>query len=100
MTMATSTRKNAYMLDDIDLSSIRNRNEQRVVKALRKLLADMPNFQPDKKDILDIYALALNALPARYAQSGTIVLRDPVREEQINSVVSNAIVRIMERPKP
>lgn len=97
---ARTPKKDAYDFDSINLGGTRNRNEQRVIKALRKLLADMPNFQPDEKDIKDIYALALNALPARYAQSGTIVLRDPVREEQIAAVVSNAIVRIMERPKP
>ncbi len=92
--------KQSYEIDKVDLSGIRNRNEQRVIKALRKVLEDMPNYTPDEKDIRDIYALTLNALPARYAQSGTIVLRDPVREEQIATVVSAAIVRIMENPKP
>lgn len=95
-----ATRKDAYKLGNVDLSNIRNRNEQRVIKALRKVLEEMPNYTPDDKDIKDIYALTLNALPARYTQSGTIVLRDPVREEQIATVVSAAIVRIMERPKP
>ena len=95
--MAATSKK--YMIDDLDLSAIRNRNEQRVLKVLRKAMAEMPNFEPDAKDLKDIYALALNSLPARYAQSGTIVLRDPVREDQIAVVVNAAIVRIMERPK-
>jgi hypothetical protein len=56
-------------------------------------------YTPDPKDIQDIYALALNNLTPRYAQTGTIVLRDPVRDDQIVESVRNAFVRVMERPK-
>ena len=95
-----ATPNKGYVIGDVDLSNTRNRNEQRVIKAIRNFLAEMPNYSPDEKDLRDIYALALNSLPARYAQSGTIVLRDSVREEKIATVVSSAIVRIMELPKP
>ena len=91
--------KHSYEVNGIDLGGIRNRNEPRVIKALRKVLRDMPNYTPNEKDLQDVYALTLNALPARYAQSGTIVLRDPVREEQIAAIVNAAVVRIMEHPK-
>jgi hypothetical protein len=84
----------------VDLSKVRNRNEQRVLKALRKILGEMPDYSPDEKDIKDIYALTLNALPARYAQSGTIILRDPVRAEYIARAVQTAIMQVRARPKP
>jgi hypothetical protein len=88
-----------FMVEGVDLSRTRNRNEIRVVKAIRTVLGEPPVYTPDPKDIQDIYALALNALPPRYAQHGTIVLRDPVRDEQILEAVRDAFIRVMEHPK-
>lgn len=88
-----------FDVEGVDLSKVRNRNELRVVKAIRKVLGEPPVYTPDPKDVQDIYALALNALPPRYTQHGTIVLRDPVRDEQILEAVRDAFIRVMEYPK-
>lgn len=93
------SKREKYRIGDVDLTEIRNRNETRVIKAMEQVLTEPPVYTPDPKDIQDIYALALNHLPPRYAQTGTIVLRDPVRDEQIVEAVRNAFVRVMERPK-
>lgn len=90
---------NKYLVGDADLSTVRNRNEQRVIKAIRKVLVEPPLYTPDNKDLMDIYALALNALHPRYVQQGTIVLRDPVRDDTIMEAVRDAFIRVMERPK-
>ena len=86
-------------IDGVDLSNVRNRNEQRVIKAIRQVIGEPPVYTPDPKDIQDIFALALNALPPRYTQLGTIVLRDPVRDEHILAAVRAAFVHVMEHPK-
>lgn len=88
-----------YILDDIDFYEIRNRNENRVLKIIKKVMETPPYYQPSKKDLFDIYALSLNALPARYAQQGTIVLRDPVRDAEIESAVRKAFAIVVENPK-
>jgi hypothetical protein len=89
-----------YRLGDVDFSHIRNRNEGRVVKELGNLLRQKNNALLSEKDVQDIYALALNALPPRYAQRGTIVLKDPVRREEIVEALEEAYSFVMERPKP
>ena len=87
-------------LSDIDFSRVRNRNEKRVLNALEQVLADKPGLKlSDAKDVQDIYALALNRLPARYAQPGTIVVGDPVRDEDAMQAVMEAYEIVINRPK-
>lgn len=46
-----------------------------------------------------MYALALNRLPARYCQKGTIVVGDPVRDEDVAEAVLDAFDTVVRRPK-
>ena len=94
-----SISRDKYKIETVDCFNIRNRNEGRVVAALRELLHTKNTLLLSSKDIQDIYALALNMLPPRYAQRGTIVLRDPVTKEDIAAVVHDAYAHVMERPK-
>ncbi len=87
------------LLGDVDLSSVRNRNEQRVIECMRKMLEELGSPALPEKLLKDAYAYALNQLPARYTQCGTIVLRDPVRRETIETHVSEALRRVLENPK-
>ena len=91
--------RDKYKIGSADFFNIRNRNEGRVVKALSELLQTKSTLLMSSKDVQDIYALALNMLPPRYAQRGTIVLRDPVTKEEISAVVNDAYSYVMERPK-
>jgi len=88
-----------YKMGDMDFFNIRNRNEGRVLAALGEFLAAKGNPLISAKDIQDIYALALNALPPRYTQRGTIVLRDPVTKNEIFLAVEDAYDQVMGRPK-
>ncbi len=94
-----SDKQGKYQLEGMDFSSIRNRNEVRVLAMMRKVMAEPPGYQPDALSLQDIYALALNALPPRYAQRGTIVLRDPVRDEDVLEAVRNAFAVVAQNPK-
>ncbi|OBQ56191.1 late competence development ComFB family protein [Halodesulfovibrio spirochaetisodalis] len=88
-----------YLLNDVNFFDIRNRNEGRVIKTIQKVLETPPYYKPSEKDLFDIYALSLNSLPARYAQQGTIVLRDPVRDSDIEDAVRKAFAIVVENPK-
>lgn len=88
-----------YLIGSTDLSRIRNRNEQRVIKMMHKVMSEPPGYQPDDLSLQDIYALALNTLPPRYSQSGTIVLRDPVKDEEVLAAVRNAFATVVQNPK-
>ena len=90
-------------LADVDFSVVRNRNEKRVLKAIQNFLDSNRGSAKvellDSKDFQDIFALALNQLPARYAQPGTIVMGDPVRDEDAMQAVLEAYEIVAARPK-
>lgn len=88
-----------YQLGDANCYEIRNRNEARVLKSVEVYLECNPHIRFTPKDVQDSYALALNMLPPRYAQVGTIVLRDPVRECDIEDAVCKAVARVISIPK-
>ncbi len=90
--------RDKYRVGDADLSKIRNRNERRVISHLPDILAGYPDFEPDVIAIQDIYALALNRLPARYTQAFSIVLQEQVSDEDIRQAVREAVVRVMNNP--
>lgn len=81
----------------VDLSRIQNKNERRVVLAMEKILTAL-NWNPEALDVQDIYALALNNLPPRYVQEGTIVFNEPVRREEVERVVQDAIDKVRNSP--
>ena len=94
-----STFRNKYKVGTLDLFNIRNRNEGRVARFLNELIQRKGSPLISDKDLQDIYALALNALPPRYTQRGTIVLRDPVLRKEIHDAVEDAFDRVMRMPK-
>jgi len=82
----------------VDLSRIYNKNEKRVILAMEKVLAEMEDWEPDALDIQDVYALSLNRLPPRYVQDGTIVFNEPVRREDIEAIVREAVLTVKNSP--
>ena len=94
-----SSQNDKYQVAGVDLINVRNRNEIRVVEAIRLVLEEYGNPELDMETIQDAYAYALNQLPARYAQTGTIILGDPVRPGDIRGVVENAMLRVISNPK-
>ena len=92
--------RDKYKMGDVDFFNIRNRNEGRVVKVLHEYMQKKGNPLISEKDLQDIYALALNVLPPRYTQRGTIVLRDPVTKHEVYAAVEDAYDQVVEHPKP
>lgn len=86
------------LVKGVDLTKIRNKNEVRVARLLEKVLAAEGASVSDPLDIQDIYALALNILPSRYRQAGTIVLSEPVKDTHIESAIRRAMRTVQERP--
>lgn len=83
-----------YEINGVPLDQIRNRNELRVIKLLPQVLAEHLDYHPDYLDIQDIYALTLNNLPPRYVQQGSIVMREPVKDEEIIRELRDAIRKV------
>lgn len=90
-------------LDDINYDGIINRNEKKVKAMLCTFFEDPTNYHLVKtlseKDILDIYALILNQLPAHYVHKTTIVVNEHTRGEHINAIIDGIIDRVKNNPK-
>jgi len=84
---------------NIDLAAVRNRTEVRLVRRMDEFFKNRPARELNSKDICDMYALALNLLPARYVQPGTIVLGDIVHDDDIDKALLRAYERVIEYPK-
>ena len=82
----------------VDLSRICNKNEKRVIQAMEKILATIDDWEPEALDIQDIYALALNNLPPRYVQEGTLVFNEKVKNEVVEQEVLAAIEKVRKSP--
>ena len=83
--------RDKYLVGTADLFPVKNRNEVRVIKCLQDILAEPGCPSISEKALRDTYAYTLNRLPARYAQAGTIILRDPVRMEDIRALVHESL---------
>jgi hypothetical protein len=92
-------KRENYLFAGTDLYAVRNRNERRVLKSMAANEEIQALDDPDGNVIRDIYAMALNLLPPRYAQSGSIVLRDPVRKNTVDHAVGEALRQVLNNPK-
>lgn len=87
-----------YTFRGHSLFAIRNRNEIRVIALMERVLQEYPDFNPEPLDLEDIFALALNKLPSRYVQHGSIVLGEPVRDADVADAVRYAVSVVRENP--
>jgi hypothetical protein len=92
-------KRENYVFSGIDLYAVRNRNERRVLQSMaeNKDIQTMDGLDGDA--VKDIYAMALNRLPPRYTQSGSIVLREPVRKSAVDKAVREALDHVRLNPK-
>lgn len=94
-----SSKDNPYTIAGIDVDDVRNRNELRIIDEMRIALDRMGNPEMSAQAVRDAYALALNLLPARYKQTGTIVLREPIREAHLEEATARALKHVLSNPK-
>lgn len=94
-----SNKEPQYTILGVDVSDVRNRNEARIVEKMQFALEKLGNPEMSPQAVRDAYALALNLLPARYKQSGTIVLREPIRESHLEEATARALKQVLNYPK-
>ena len=88
-----------YGVGEANLWRVRNRNEIRVVKAIKNALKNTNGFCGCQLCIEDIYAAAMNQIPAHYVQTGSIVLRTQgASDDEIEAVVGGALELVKQKP--
>lgn len=92
-------REIALPFKTISFSGIINRNELRLIRRMDIFFKTYSAEMLTEDEIRDIFALALNFLPARYVQSTTIVLGDPVSDDEIDKALVSAYDNIIAHPK-
>ena len=88
-------KKEDYEVFGISVENIRNKNENKVIKYMRELIPQFPEFDYCSICIQDVYALSLNQLSPRYIQSGTIVIRKELTEEDFKDIVEDSIEQVL-----
>jgi hypothetical protein len=88
-----------YDIDGLSLVDIRNRNEPRVIQALREELPKVTGFCGCRLCVEDVYARAMNQITPHYVQTGSIVLQRQPPDDEIRKTVVDALARVKDRPK-
>jgi hypothetical protein len=88
-----------YEVNGIGLEHVRNRNEMRVIKALKKVILDYPDFDGCQTCLEDAYAASLSVLPHEYIQEGTFLHPSEITDEEVEDVVRKSVVRVSAHPR-
>ncbi|MFC1493364.1 late competence development ComFB family protein [candidate division KSB1 bacterium] len=88
-----------YFIGGYSLVNMRNRNEIRVIEAMREILPETPEFCGCDICLEDVYGATLNSLKPRYKHHMTIVLKDnEVTDENIAEKVKEIIKKVSGNP--
>jgi len=75
----------------VSMAAVRNVNEKKVLAFMEELIPQFPDFDYCTICLQDVYALSLNRLTPRYTQSGTVVLKKELVDDDYRDVVEAAI---------
>ena len=88
-----------YQVNGVSLERVRNRNELRVVKAMRCLLPEQEGFCGCRVCIEDVYAATASNIPAHYVQFGAIILHPKKpSEEELMTILAASFAKVREHP--
>ena len=93
------SKKDAYIINGVDLSEVRNRNEILVIAAMKEVIEPNSHVDGCSLCIEDLYALILSRIPACYAQKGSVILHPEISKAEILEIVQNAVTLITQNPK-
>jgi len=89
-----------YHIAGHSLENVRNINEVQVVNAMKEKREEFPGFCGCPICLEDVYAAALNTLPAKYKQHSYVMNpSDTLPADQIADAVKAAFQRVIEHPR-
>ena len=88
-----------YQVNGVFLERVRNRNELRVVKAMRSMLPEQEGFCGCRVCIEDVYAATGSKIPAHYVQFGAIIIRPKTpSDEELMTTLADSFAKVREHP--
>ena len=88
-----------YIINNHSLINVRNVYELKVIKYIKELAKNFPDFDECQCCIEDVYALSLSRIPPTYVRLGSVENREEMAEEDIKEIVSYAIYQVSSNPK-
>ncbi|MCB1193399.1 MAG: hypothetical protein H7A23_23300 [Leptospiraceae bacterium] len=76
--------------------NIKNSNEKKVIKCIKKLLPEYNQIKWNEKNFISLYMDSLNSLPSRYKQKNSIEISGRMKEEVILDAVKEKLDEIVE----
>lgn len=88
-----------YEINGFDMAKVRNRNERRVVEAMRKAVEKTKGFCGCQLCLEDVYALSMNKVPSHYVQAGAIILGAKTPPDKgLEKIVLTAVKAVKKTP--
>lgn len=78
----------------VSMATVRNNNEKKVIAFMKEIIPQFPDFDYCSICLQDVYALSLNRLSPRYTQSGTIILKKELTDEDYRDVVESSVATV------
>jgi Late competence development protein ComFB len=91
-------KKEKYQSFGVDLSSVRNVWETRLIKYMNEVLPEFPDFDYCSICIQDVYALSINQLTPKYVQQGTVLLKKEYTENDFRDIIEEAVEKVLANP--
>jgi hypothetical protein len=88
-----------YIVNGVSLENVRNGYELLVIRLMKKLIQEFPEFDNCPICIEDVYALSLSRMPATYFHNDSAVALDANPDESIEEIVRYALFQVMGQPK-
>ncbi|MBU2513836.1 late competence development ComFB family protein [bacterium] len=91
-------KKDKYDSFGVNLASVRNIWEAKVIKCMNDVLPDYPEFDYCSICIQDVYALSMNQITPKYIQQGTVLLRKEYSDDDFRDIIEVAIEKVIKKP--
>ncbi len=92
-------KNNDYIVNEVSLENVRNGYELLVIRLMKSLIPEYPEFDNCPVCIEDVYALSLSRMPATYFQNESLFSLDANPDESIEEIVRYALFQVMSQPK-
>jgi len=88
-----------YIIGGISLGDIRNKYEIIVIRLMKELTPEFPEFDNCPICLEDVYALSLSRIPSTYISNDSLIDKEEEIDDSLREIVRYAIFQVMSKPK-
>lgn len=88
-----------YTISGVSLENIRNKYEIIVIRLMKELASEFPDFDNCPICLEDVYALSLSRIPSTYVSNDSLIDKEEEIDDSMREIVRYAIFQVMSKPK-